>query len=45
MTPGGTYFKVKCSALNPATDVVGGRPMHDLADCMRACGDIPECKR
>ncbi|KAF7927900.1 uncharacterized protein EAE98_000312 [Botrytis deweyae] len=45
LTPQGTYFKVKCGFENTAEITVSGsRPLHDFAECMTACADIPECK-
>ncbi|THV48929.1 hypothetical protein BGAL_0220g00120 [Botrytis galanthina] len=45
LTPQGTYFKVKCSFENTAEITISGsRPLHDFAECMTACADIPECK-
>ncbi|KAI9647324.1 hypothetical protein NHQ30_003709 [Ciborinia camelliae] len=45
LTPQGTYFQVKCGAQNTASIAIpGSRPLHDFAECMTACADIPECK-
>ncbi|ESZ93103.1 hypothetical protein SBOR_6533 [Sclerotinia borealis F-4128] len=45
LTPQGTYFQVKCASENTAAvGIPGSRPLHDFAECMTACADIPECK-
>lgn len=46
LTPQGTYFQVKCGSQNTAgAKIPGSRPLHDFAECMTACADIPECQR
>ncbi|KAB8303290.1 hypothetical protein EYC80_004730 [Monilinia laxa] len=45
LTPQGTYFQVKCGSQNTAEITIpGSRPLHDFAECMTACADIPECQ-